>query len=441
MLTFPQDFVWGVATSSIQIEGAVDADGKSDSVWDTYARTSGRIRDGSTPEPGAHSYRRYADDVRCMCDLGVRAYRFSLAWPRVQPDGRGALNRQGLDYYHRLIDCLLEHDIAPWITLYHWDLPQVLEDAGGWRERWMVDLFAHYAEAMVQEYGDRVKHWITFNEIHAFVGQGYGDGWKAPGLCLPAAELAQIYHHVLLAHGAAITAMRAQRPGLQIGTAEHPQPPVPAIATPEHIAAASRAYDERIGFLFQPMALGSYPDGLAHYPTIEDGDMESINQPLDFWGFNMYTGPPVVACDQAPGYRILPLPEYHPHAPTQGWLRLMPEAMYWGVRFAQEKYGPLPVYFMENGFSTPSDAPDEADRDDVTRIVFIRAYLRALHETIAEGYPVKGYFLWSLMDSFEWVSGYTCRFGLYRTDFETGKRTPRLSAEWYREVIRSNSLV
>jgi beta-glucosidase len=442
MLPFPKDFLWGVATASFQIEGGVREGGKSPSTWDTFVHTPGRVRDGATADVACDSYHRYLDDVRCMRELGVGAYRFSIAWPRVLPAGRGALNPAGVDYYHRLIDALLAARIEPWITLYHWDLPQVLEDEGGWQRREMAETFRDYAVKMVELFGDRVTHWAPFNEIQAFVEQGYGWTIKAPGLDLPAAETMQVLHHVLLGHGLAARAMRQARPGLLIGTAENPLPMMPVIETPENLAAAHRAWDRRIGHVLAPLVHGAYPDDLDHYPAdVRTGDMAAIQSAPDFMGLNVYNGNFVEADDGPLGYRIVPYPKAHLRAPTETWIDIAPEAAYWGARLTREKYGDIPIYILENGYPTPGDASPEDDRDDLTRIMFVRNCLAWLQRAIAEGVPFQGYFLWSLIDSFEWISGKTSRFGLYRVDWDTLERTPRRSAEWYREVIRRNALV
>ena len=439
--TFPEGFNWGVATSSFQIEGAAAEDGKSPSTWDTFVHTPGQVADGSNADVACNSYHLWPEDVRCMRDLGVKTYRFSLSWPRLIPSGRGQINAKGLDYYSALIDGLLDAGITPFATLYHWDLPQVLEDRGGWRKRELAGIFADYAAKVVAKLGDRVKHWITFNEIHAFVSGGYEGDCKAPGLNLPAREGAQIYHHVLLGHGMATHAIRPLFNDLRIGTAENPRTTVPLIEDESHVQAALKAWDRQVGFLFEPMYNGRYPDGLEHYPDVRDGDMETIAADLDFMGLNIYTGVYVEPSVEPPGYRTLRPPNHHPAGPTEKWLQIVPEAMYWGIRLATEKCGARPIYIMENGFPQPTTPDRDQDRADVSRIMYLRAYLSSLHRAIGEGYPVKGYFLWSLMDSFEWKSGLSSRFGLYHTDFETLARSPRRSAAWYSEVIRRNALV
>ncbi|MFW6256455.1 MAG: GH1 family beta-glucosidase [Candidatus Sumerlaeota bacterium] len=441
MLKFPEDFTWGVATSAYQIEGAAREDGKSMSTWDEFVQRPGKVQGGVTGDVACDSYHRYPEDIRCMEDLGVGAYRFSLSWPRVMPLGRGGLNPKGLDYYNKLIDSLLEKNIEPYITLYHWDLPLELEREGGWRKREMADLFAHYADQMLEQFGDRVKKWLTFNEIHAFVNQGYGGTSKAPGANLPEEEQVQIYHHVLLGHGKAVQAMRARYGDLQIGTAENPRTAVPIVETPENVAAALKAWDRRVGFLFGPMYEGKYPDNMLHTPYIQNGYMETINQELDLIGMNLYSGCYVEATDDDAGYRELPFPKDYPRNENETWITYLPEAMYWAVRLAKEKYGTKPLYIFENGYPLAGDLAPEEDFMDLNRINFIRNYLSMLHRGIEEGCPVKGYFLWSLMDSFEWISGFTSRFGIYHNDFETQERRPRKSVEWYREVVKQNALV
>ncbi len=442
MFEFPKDFTWGVATSSIQIEGASREDGKSESVWDVYCREKDIVADGSTPDIACDSYHRYQKDIAMMQDLGVNGYRFSMSWCRILPQGRGQVNQKGVDYYNRLIDALLDAGIQPYVTLYHWDMPQCIEDECGWRDRKIADIFAEYAARAAELFGDRVKHWVPFNEIHAFVDQGYGMIYKAPGLDLGKDALPQIYHHVLLSHGKAIQAMRAVRDDLKFGCAENTHAPIPVIETPENIEAARKAWNLDIGRLFQPMALGSYPEGMTDLPhDIRDGDMETIGQGLDFIGTNIYGGTYVEAADTPEGYRVVPYPEGYPSATKETWLHITPEVAYWCIRHAAEAYNIPEIYIMENGFSTPADLDPAADLQDLDRLHFLRQYMTWMHRALEEGYPIKGYFLWSLMDSFEWISGYQSNFGIYQTNFETLERTPRLTAKWYKELILQGKLV
>jgi beta-glucosidase len=440
MLRFPDAFVWGVATSAFQIEGASDADGKSPSIWDTFVNTPGTIADGSTADRSADSYHRMEDDLACLSQLGVGAYRLSFSWPRIIPQGHGRLNPAGLDYYHRLIDALLQRGITPYVTLYHWDLPQVLQDRGGWENRETAAHFSDYAAAMVLHFGDKVRHWITFNEINPLVAQGYGSDQKAPGLQLEPKALMQVYHHLFLAHGLAVKAMRCANPNIRIGIAEAPMAPVPLIEDEAHIHAANLAWNDAIGLVLDPLLLGSYPQGLAHYPTMQQDDMALIAAPLDFVGINVYTGNYVEPSQKPPFYRTIPFTNHFAASPAEPWLRIVPESMYWAIRLCHEHYGPRSIYIMENGCALPTAPSLQREIEDSGRIMYLRAYLASLHRALGEGYAVDGYFLWTLMDCFEWKSGLGSRFGLYHTDFKSLVRTPRKSALWYREVICHNSV-
>lgn len=440
-MQFPDGFLWGVATSSFQVEGALDVDGRSPSIWDEYMRTSPAVRTKHTGAIACDSYHRWQDDLNCLDELGVGAYRFSICWPRVMPDGVGPLNPKGIAYYDRLIDGLLERGIQPFVTLYHWDMPQCLEDRGGWQSREMADWYCEYAVKMVEAFGNRVVSWTPFNEMHAFVSQGYGDVSKAPGLALGKQEVAQIYHHVLLAQGRAVAAMRAVRPGLFFGTGENPRPPVPVIDTEANRAAAGLAWEHQVGFLFEPAFHGRYPANLECFPDVHEGDMDEIHCTPDFIGLNFYNGIYVEAEDSERGYRTLPFPPAQFKAEGLGWLLMVPEAAYWGVRLASEKYAVDAVYVTENGFPIPDNCPEALQTEYVTRLTFVRAYLSSLHRALSEGYPLRGYFYWTLVDSLEWINGFDSRFGLYRLDLETRNRIPRLSARWYSEVARTNRIV
>ena len=435
---FPDGFLWGVSTSAFQVEGALSADGRKPSIWDTYLASLGLLEQADRASGSYHHWQR---DIECIRYLGAKAYRFSLAWPRILPEGIGPVNQAGLDHYSRMIDAMLAADIQPWVTLYHWDLPQVLEDRGGWQSRDVVDWFTEYASVVVEALGDRVKCWIPFNEIHAFVDQGYIGAGKAPNTQIGHEAGAQVYHHVLLAQGSAVAAMRSRYGDLTIGTAENPRAPVPIIETPENLVAARTAWDQDAGFLFEPIFHGKYPDVMTHWPRIAEGDMELIRFVPDFLGLNFYHGSVVEADDSPQGFRRIPYGPDHFRSAQETWINLLPEAAYWGVRWAHEVYAPPAIYVTENGFPSRFDAPPDQDHDDVTRIVFLRNYVSWLQRAAAEGAAIKGYFLWSLMDSFEWASGLSSRFGIFHTDFETFQRTPRLSADWYAQVIAANAVV
>jgi beta-glucosidase len=443
---FPDGFVWGTATSSYQVEGAVETDGRGASVWDVFARQPGRIADGSTGAAGVDHFNRYAEDVALMKGLGVGAYRFSIAWPRVFPDGDGAANPRGLDFYDRLVDALLASGIEPYATLYHWDLPQALEARGGWQARDTAHAFAAYAGHVARRLSDRVRRFFTLNEIQVFIEQGYAWGNFAPGLRLPRGRLNQARHHAVLAHGLAVQAMRTHgRPGIQVGPAENMSTALPAIETPENIAAAERATRALNAPYLGVMLEGRYADAwLAEQgsdaPRFTDDDLAIIASPVDFIGLNVYTPSQyVLASEQAPGYVVLPLQASHPHMASE-WLSLGPETLHWAPRFAHRLWGVKSIFITENGTSA-ADAPDAAGAvHDLDRVMYLRACLMHLQRATREGVPVHGYFLWSLLDNFEWADGYATRFGIVHVDHATQKRTPKLSAAFYREVVARNAL-
>jgi beta-glucosidase len=442
---FPRNFTWGVATAAIQIEGAADVDGRGESVWDRFARIPGKVANGDTPAQACDHYHRYREDIRLMRDLGVRHYRLSIAWPRLFPQGRGPLNQRGLDYYHKLIDALLAAGITPWVTLYHWDLPQTLEDEGGWRVRSTVDAFSTYAETVVRALRDRVKQWITLNEIPCFIGMGYGDGTHAPGATENAAVLAQAYHHALLAHGHAVRIVREQGGrGARVGLTDNPTFGIPVTETPADIAAAAKWTEQQNWHRLAPVFRGHYPTGYlrtlgANRPRVERGDLELISTPTDFLGLNVYTAP-FVRSGRAGKPEVLPLPSQYPMAGLP-WLHLAPQAIYWALRHMRDLYGPSALYITENGAGY-EEAPDAAGRVlDLHRREYLRNYLIAVHRATAEKIPVKGYFVWSFLDNFEWSYGYAKRFGIVYNDYETQQRTPKLSAHWYATVMRENRVV
>jgi beta-glucosidase len=444
---FPEGFVWGAATASAQIEGAAREDGKGESVWDRFASVPGHVKGGDTPETACDHYHRFTEDAALLRSLAIRHYRLSVAWPRIFPEGDGALNPRGLDFYDRLIDALLAHGVTPWVTLFHWDLPQALEDRGGWPVRATVDAFRPYAEAVVRRLGDRVKHWFTLNEMPCFIGKGYGDGYFAPGRRESPRVVNQAYHHALLAHGHAVAAVRALGgPEAQVGLVHNhlPAPQVPVTETEADIAAARAEYERTNRQLFAPLYLGRYAEAFlaeagADAPTIEPGDLEAIAQPTDFLGLNLYAGDFVRAGrDGRP--ETLAFPRQFPQGDLD-WLKITPQVIYWAVRHAAEVYGVRTFYITENGAAF-ADAPNPAGEIvDLDRREYLRAHLIALHRAIAEGFDVRGYFAWSLLDNFEWAEGYSKRFGLVHVDYATQRRTPKLSARWYAQVIRENRIV
>ncbi|HWU03416.1 MAG TPA: GH1 family beta-glucosidase [Novosphingobium sp.] len=440
---FPAGFRWGCATASYQIEGAVKEGGRGPTIWDTFSHTPGKVAGGANGDIACDSYHRYGEDIALMKALGVSTYRLSIAWSRIFPEGRGKLNQAGLDYYNRVIDALLAAGIEPYVTLFHWDLPQALP--GGWQNRDTAHAFADYAGVMARALGDRVGRFMTVNELRCFTDLGHSVGIHAPGLQLPPRAANQVRHHGILAHGLGVQAVRAHAPRpVEVGLADNTVFYVPAIETPEHIEAAKRATRERNAMFLTAIMEGRYIDSYlaetgADAPRVEAGDFAAIASPLDFVAINVYAPEWARAADNARGYEVIP---HIPSSPRMAspWLVVGPEVAYWGVRQVSELWGPKAIYISENGAS--ADDPVQNGRvDDVDRIMYLRNYLGQFRRAIADGYPLRGYFLWSLMDNFEWADGYTKRFGIHHVDFATQKRTPKLSAAWYREVIRRNALV
>jgi beta-glucosidase len=450
---FPGDFLWGAATSAYQIEGATREDGRGEGIWDVFCRKPGAILNGQNADVAADHYHRMDEDVRLMAGLGLRAYRFSVSWPRIFPGGTGPVNEKGLDFYKRVVDALLAAGIAPMLTLYHWDFPQALQDRGGWLTRDAAGWFADYASAMAAALADRVDFWLTINEPRSFLGGGYVAGVHAPGLKLPLADVLRAGHVLNLAHGRAVQAIRAgaTRP-VQISWAPDCSPAVPVGDAPEDAAAAKaatfavprsrfteRAWWSNNAWWFDPILTGAYPaDGLAaaaaDAPEIRDGDMALISQPLDFLGVNIYGGSRVRAGTDGQA-QTAPFPGDWPRA-DNGW-EIVPDALYWGPKWLHERYG-LPIYVLENGLSLHDAVSSDGHVRDTRRADFIRGYLLALRRAIGDGAAVKGYLHWSLLDNFEWHLGYRERFGLIHVDFATGQRVVKESARWYADVVASN---
>ncbi|HYG89569.1 MAG TPA: GH1 family beta-glucosidase [Azospirillum sp.] len=435
-LGFPAGFLWGTSTSSYQIEGAAAEDGRGPSIWDTFCRMKGRVDNGDTGDVACDHYHRYADDVALMRDLGVGAYRFSIAWPRLLPRGRGAVNGKGLDFYDRLIDSLLEAGIEPWACLYHWDLPQALQDLGGWTSRDCAGWFADYAALCARRYGDRVKRWATFNEFSVFTLFGYALGAGAPSIADRRMHLRAI-HTVNLAHGAGVDVLRALVPGAAIGAVHSVQPCLPGKDDPEHREAAA-LFDELWNLAFpDAQLLGHYPPRIAREiePYVQPGDMARIARPVDWFGLNhyapMYAGPDagmVWGCGFAAPPEGMPLTDV-------GW-PMQAEAFRDTLLDLTARYR-LPIYVTENGFGSKTEpGPDAAGEvDDARRLAYLQAYVAAMGDALKAGADVRGYFVWSLLDNFEWGGGYGPRFGIVHVDFETQKRTPKASAKWYAGLI------
>lgn len=457
-LRFPEGFLWGLATSAYQIEGAPDADGKGPSIWDGFCKVPGNIRNGESGEVAIDHYRRYRSDVALMRDLGVQAYRFSISWPRIFPAGDGPPNPAGLDFYTRLVDCLLEAGIRPFATLYHWDLPQSLQDRfGGWQGRETAHAFARYAGFVARHLSDRVRDIFTINEFRSFVDMGYQGldvavGGRtvqirlAPGLTLDRKGLARVRHHALLAHGLAVQAIRAEgRPGTRIGPAENVEVAVPVSATPANIAAARIAMRDLNGPFLTPMLEGAYdPAWLAAQgadaPDVAPGDMEAIGAPLDFVGLNIYRPSAyVIADDSRRGWRAMRLNASHPRMDS-AWHLLDPEALHWGPRLVHDIWQPASIYITENGCAAKDMPGPDGEVHDSDRLMYLRAGMAALHRAIAAGAPVAGNFFWSAFDNFEWTDGLQRRFGLVYVDFATQVRTPKLSAGWFRDSAAANAI-
>ncbi|GIF04212.1 GH1 family beta-glucosidase [Actinoplanes siamensis] len=443
----PAGFVWGAATAAYQIEGAVAEDGRGDSIWDTFCRRPGAVADGASGAVACDSYHRWRDDLRLLDSLGVDAYRFSVAWPRVMPAGSGPVNRRGLDYYDRLVDGLCERGIRPFVTLYHWDLPQAMEDAGGWRSRDTAERFADYAAVVAGRLGDRVRDWITLNEPYVSSIVGYAEGRHAPGVREGHGALAAA-HHLLVGHGRAVTALRAVSPGARVGITLNLSPAVPATGS-----AADRAAADRMDLMLNrqftdPVLGGAYPDGFERlYAGVSDlsfrrdGDLKLIGAPLDFLGVNYYyrihaaAAPyeqPDPALRSACDIGVRSVTREGVPVTDLGW-PIEPRGLYDTLTGLAGRYPDLPpVYVTENGVA-------ELREDigaDPERIRFIAGHLAAAARAAADA-PVdlRGYFYWSLLDNFEWARGYGPRFGLVHVDYPTGTRTPRASYHWLREQL------
>lgn len=453
--TFPTDFTWGAATASYQVEGAVEEDGRGPSIWDTFSHTPGRVANGDTGDVACGHYHRYREDVALLRDLGLGAYRFSVAWPRVQPTGSGPANPAGLAFYDRLVDELLAAGVEPWTTLYHWDLPQALEDAGGWRVRQTAERFVEYVDLVTAALGDRVRHWITLNEPWVSSMLGHVAGVHAPGSTDPALALPTA-HHLLLAHGLAVPVVRAAVPDAQVGITLNLADVTAASEDPADADAARRVDGTQNRLFLDPVLRGRYPadvlDDLATIgplDVVRDGDLAVIGAPTDFLGVNYYFGFQVAGAGSGrPG---VPAGPAYPTAPDAVLVdRGLPRtAMGWEVRAAgltellrrlHREYPGTPVVITENGSAWDDEVSPDGRVHDPQRVAYLRDHLAACLDALADGVPLRGYFAWSLLDNFEWAEGYAKRFGIVRVDYDTQARTPKDSARAYAEVARTGRL-
>ncbi len=444
---FPKDFVWGVAMSAYQIEGAADVE-KGQSVWDAFSRRPGSVFGGHTGDVACDHYHRYQEDLTLMAELGVKNYRFSVNWPRLLPDGTGKPGEAGLAFYDRLIDGMLARGITPWMTLFHWEYPMALQARGAWENPDSPKWFAEYAALVARRYGDRVKNFFTLNEPQCFIGLGYCTGEHAPGIRLPLDATIPMSHHALLAHGLAVQAIRAGAPGAKVGYVPCASPAYPASDSSEDVEAARSAYFSvpedparwfwNVSWWSDPAILGRYPeDGLRLYgkylPKGYENDLPTIRQKLDYYGQNIYHGQKFKAGPNGPEEVAQPLGS---PKTAMNW-PVTPECLYWGPKFLCERYG-LPLVIAENGMSDLDAISVDGCVHDPARQNYLGRYLRALKRAAEDGVPVAGYFHWSFLDNFEWAYGYNDRFGLVYVDFETQTRQPKDSAFWYKAVMETN---
>ena len=450
-MSFRKDFVWGAATASYQVEGAAYEDGKGLNIWDVFCKEDGHVYEHHTGDVACDQYHRYKEDVAIMKELGLKAYRFSVNWARILPEGIGKVNEKGLAYYDNLVNCLIENGIEPYMTLYHWDLPYALHQRGGWLNPQSPEWFYEYAKLMAAHFSDRVSHFFTFNEPQCTVGLGYVTGEHAPGLKVGPYDCFSIWHNVLKAHGRGVQAIReaAVRP-VEIGMAPCGALYYPATDSKEDIEAARkanfslpeadiRAVSWDVAFCADPVFLGQYPEDIMksfgqYFPKNAEKDLELISQPLDFYGQNMYNAVPVRADENGNPVRVDRYPGF-PKTAIQ-W-PVTPEVLYWAPKFLYERYQ-KPFYVTENGMSSHDWVSLDGKVHDASRVDFMHRYLREFKKAAADGVDLRGYFAWSLMDNFEWAYGYSERFGMVYVDYQTQKRTVKDSGLFYKDVIASN---
>ncbi len=450
-LTFPTGFRWGAATASYQVEGAWNEDGKGELIWDRFAHTPGKIKNGDTGDVAIDHYHRYAEDVAAMRGLGLQAYRFSIAWPRIFPSGRGARNQKGIDFYSRLVDELLASGIEPFATLYHWDLPQALQDQGGWTARSTAEAFVEYADIVTRSLGDRVKHWMTHNEMSVVVMDGFIGGGHAPGHVKDYAAGARAAHHLLVSHGWAVPVIRQNSPGCEVGTAVNANYTVPGSNTLADRLALNTGDGLWIRWYLDPLYGRGYPADTSEWlersglvtpdvwSVIQPGDLQAIAAPTDFVGLNYYFRGVARDPQNPEPQTVFPLPEDDSHWTEMGW-EVCPEGLRQVLGRLHFEYQVPKIYITENGASySDGPGPDGCIHDE-RRIAYLDGHFRAAHAAIQMGVPLAGYFVWSLFDNFEWGHGFSQRFGLVWVDYETQERRWKDSAHWYRQVIQNNGL-
>jgi beta-glucosidase len=435
-VAFPADFVWGAATAAYQIEGAVHEDGRGESIWDRFCATPGKVRGGESGAIACDFYHRYPEDAALMRELGLDAFRFSIAWPRVLPEGRGRVNQAGLDYYDRLVDELLEQGLRPFPTLYHWDLPQALEDAGGWPARETAEAFVEYVEAVASRLSDRVSHWITHNEPWVAAWLGYGSGEHAPGRTSPADALAAA-HHLLLSHGWSVEVLRQASPLAEVGITLVLVPAYPASDAEGDRLAAQHGDGFFNRWFLDPVFRASYPtDMLEHFapagPPVDDGDLETIAASLDFLGVNYYSRQ--VLRENPAGGRPLVVRVPEGSYTDMQW-EIYPDGLFDVLVRVRDDYDPAAIHITENGAAFADNRNHDGEVIDPERQAYIADHLAAIGRAIEAGVPVRGYFLWSLLDNFEWAHGYSKRFGIVYVDYPTLERVPKASYHWYRDFV------
>lgn len=444
-IEFPKDFTWGVATSAYQIEGAWQEDGKTANIWDTFSHKPGRVKNNHNGDVACDHYHRWQEDVQTLKNLGVNSYRFSLSWARILPQGTGKVNRRGMDFYNRLVDRLLESGIQPNITLYHWDLPQILQDQGGWLSPDSIRWFSEYAEVVFKQLGDRVPMWSTINEPWVVAFHGYHTGVMAPGR-QDFSQAMQVTHHLLTAHAQAVLTFRSLACPGKIGLVFNVTHVEPASNQQQDILAAQRQWDYINGLFMQPLAMGSYPQALMDWigdsaPLVAKGELAAIQGSYDYWGINYYLSE-TVSYHQNGGILKLassPLSASPFGRTAMGW-GIYPDGLAGILNAVKEKYDNPEVFITENGTAMPDRLLPDGSIHDRDRIIYLREHLLGLRKAVDAGANISGYYLWSLLDNFEWAEGFDPRFGIVRVDFKTQERTPKASYRWYQDVIRSNGL-